>query len=150
MKTKECIKCKLEKPRSEFYFRNKSRGWLMSVCKMCSHKQSAESHKRNPEKRLEIQRQYQQDHQEELREYWRQYRAENRERLRDLRRKRQQRNRDAVNTYNREWARNNPDKSKRIYDLANDKKSPYGLEIRKTIRAIEQLEELISNAEKQD
>ena len=37
METKECISCKIDKPKNaeHFYYRNKARGWLSSWCKAC-------------------------------------------------------------------------------------------------------------------
>jgi len=34
--TKQCTKCKLVKNNSEFYFKNKDKGWLRPECKKCS------------------------------------------------------------------------------------------------------------------
>ena len=42
---KKCTKCLIEKHKSEFYLKNKEKGWLRPECKKCSIKLTAERKK---------------------------------------------------------------------------------------------------------
>jgi len=43
---KKCTKCLKEKPKSNFYLKNKEKGWLRPECKACSIRLSAERRKK--------------------------------------------------------------------------------------------------------
>ena len=42
---KKCTKCNKEKPKSDFYLKNKKKGWLRSECKKCCIKLSIQKRK---------------------------------------------------------------------------------------------------------
>lgn len=47
---KICSCCKIEKPTSDFSWRNKAKGWLRSACKTCECKRTMDYAKKHPEK----------------------------------------------------------------------------------------------------
>jgi hypothetical protein len=45
--TKKCTKCKTLKPASDFYLKNKEKGWLRPECKVCSNRLTTERRKQS-------------------------------------------------------------------------------------------------------
>ncbi len=77
---KTCIKCKEEKPRSEFYRDKGKKDGLFYYCKGCASQTSAQYRKENAEKIKERKAQYRKENAEKIKQYKKQYRKENAER----------------------------------------------------------------------
>lgn len=52
MENKLCIKCKTEKPLTEFRFKNKEKGWYHSYCKECNKGYSTKHYNQNKDEYL--------------------------------------------------------------------------------------------------
>lgn len=97
MKVKVCNKCKVEKNICEFGKHKVSKDGLLSRCKECNNRRSVEYRKKNPEKVLEITRNWTRKNPEWVYNRQKKWRTENREKSNEIK---------------REWLSKNPDKRK--------------------------------------
>lgn len=67
MDTKVCCRCKVEKPRTEFY---QSKGKTSGACKVCKAEMYKDWEKRNPEKRKKLHQNFYAKKKERMRWYW--------------------------------------------------------------------------------
>ena len=67
MDTKVCCRCKIEKPRIEFY---QSKGKTSGACKVCKSEMYKDWEKRNPEKRKQLHQDFYAKKKERMRWYW--------------------------------------------------------------------------------
>lgn len=97
METKVCSKCKEEKEICEFGNSKTSKDGLFYSCKQCNNKRSVEYRKNNPEKVLELTRNWT---------------AKNPEWVYNRHKKWREENREKVNKMKRTWLSKNPEKRK--------------------------------------
>ena len=97
METKVCSKCSKEKNVCEFGKLKSSKDKLMYSCKECNNKKSVDYRKNNPEKVLELTRNWTKKNPEWVYNRHKKYRLENPKKLNEL---------------HRNWLNNNPEKRK--------------------------------------
>ena len=97
MESKVCSKCKQEKKVCEFGNSKSSKDGLLYCCKKCNNKRSVEYRKNNPEKVLEITRNWT---------------AKNPEWVYNRHKKWRDENRELANEIKRDWLNKNPEKRK--------------------------------------
>jgi len=141
MKTKICIKCKVEKPLSEFYKRKDGDGYR-NECKKCKKDISNQYRKDNPdyninyqqqyrkdnpekvkeknkknyikhrEKRLKSVKQYNKNHKKDKKYYNKQYRIDHLEELKEYDKQYRENNKEKRKNNNKKWREENPDYDK--------------------------------------
>lgn len=133
---KHCNSCDTTKNADDFYFRDKAKGLRESRCKKCSNQYTRDFKRRNPDKQHE---------------YSKTDRSRHTDRIKESGRRNYERKSDDVKARSKQWAAEHPEKRRiNLQRYWDKRKSPYGFELRQAIRAIQTLEEVIENGEKQD
>ena len=117
METKVCSKCKQEKKVCEFGNSKSSKDGLLYCCKKCNNKRSVEYRKNNPEKVLEITRNWT---------------AKNPEWVYNRHKKWRDENRELANEIKRDWLNKNPEKRKQYRENYKPRKREQRKERRNT------------------
>jgi hypothetical protein len=117
METKVCCKCKEEKNTSEFGKSKNSKDGLGYSCKKCNNKRSVEYRKNNPEKVLELTRNWT---------------AKNPEWVYNRHKKWRNENRELVNEIKQNWLNKNPEKRKQYRENYKPRKREQRKERRDT------------------
>lgn len=107
---KLCAKCGLEKPKEDFNWKNKAKGWLSSWCRECNKEYRKEHYKKNKEQILEDQRKYYKENKERRNEYSKKYRKENKEKERKRSQKYRQENKEQMREYGQKYYQENKEK----------------------------------------
>lgn len=107
MESKVCSKCKQEKKVCEFGNSKSSKDGLLYCCKKCNNKRSVEYRKNNPEKVLEITRNWT---------------AKNPEWVYNRHKKWRDENRELTNKIKRDWLNKNPEKRKQYRENYKSRK----------------------------
>lgn len=118
-----CKKCSINKAESEYYFTDKQRAYLDSVCKECRRAEQRARNRETPEQRRE--RQASKVYKTHDPEYRRKYYEENREAILAKDKKRYESRKEERLTYYKEYAKNNEARIKEIkrrYYLRNKDK----------------------------
>ena len=117
MESKVCSKCKQEKKVCEFGNSKSSKDGLLYCCKKCNNKRSVEYRKNNPEKVLEITRNWT---------------AKNPEWVYNRHKKWRDENRELANEIKRDWLNKNPEKRKQYRENYKPRKREQRKERRNT------------------
>ena len=117
MESKVCSKCKQEKKVCEFGNSKSSKDGLLYCCKKCNNKRSVEYRKNNPEKVLEITRNWT---------------AKNPEWVYNRHKKWRDENRELANEIKRDWLNKNPEKRKQYRENYKQRKREQRKERRNT------------------
>ena len=117
MESKVCSKCKQEKKVCEFGNSKSSKDGLLYCCKKCNNKRSVEYRKNNPEKVLEITRNWTAINPEWVYNRHKKWRDENRE---------------LANEIKRDWLNKNPEKRKQYRENYKPRKREQRKERRNT------------------
>ena len=117
MESKVCSKCKQEKKVCEFGKSKSSKDGLLYCCKKCNNKRSVEYRKNNPEKVLEITRNWT---------------AKNPEWVYNRHKKWRDENRELANEIKRDWLNKNPEKRKQYRENYKPRKREQRKERRNT------------------
>lgn len=107
METKVCRKCGIEKNISEFGKHKVSKDGLLSKCKVCNNMRSVEYRKNNPQKVLELTRNWTKKNPDWVYKRHKKWRLENPEKVKELR---------------EEWLKKNPEKRKEYRKNYNPRK----------------------------
>jgi hypothetical protein len=110
--SKICIKCKVEKELSDFYFRKES-GLYRNDCKKCNYEGRKERRLRNLEHSLDYEKNYRLENSEQIKIKNEKYRELNKEKLKEKSKKYRELNRDNILKKLAEWRLiNRPKKDK--------------------------------------
>ena len=107
---KTCIKCKEEKPRSEFQKRRDSKDGLRNDCKGCQKQLQEQYRKENAEKISEWHKQYYKENAEMISQRDKQYYKENTEMIRQRQKQYHKENAEKINQQKRKYYKENPEK----------------------------------------
>lgn len=101
MEVKECTKCHLVKPLTEFYKSSGKQGGYRAYCKLCCNAQSRANYQADPAKRIAQTSAYQRERPDKVREYGYRYKTAHPGRRAEIDRRYKQKHADRVRAYRR-------------------------------------------------
>lgn len=105
---KECTKCNIEKPLSEFYKDKIYKDGLQYKCKKCCKQQNKKYRQKNKDKIREYSKNYRVENKDKRREYNKQYNKENKDKIREY----QNQYKEEIKEYQKQWRRENKEYQK--------------------------------------
>lgn len=111
---KECSKCKLKKPNTEFYGKRSSSDGLNSQCIPCNKETKRKWNEANKEKYLEMKRGHYQRHKEAIRARNKQYYEDNKDQIAEAKKTWAEDNRERNLEEKRNWYLRNKDRHQRL------------------------------------
>ena len=107
---KNCSKCLINKSFDDFYTLSNSKDGHSSVCKECKKRISKENYEKNPEKKLEYQRKYQEVNAEKVSEYYKQYYEKNYDEILEYSKNYYHNNKEQASQRSKEWREKNKER----------------------------------------
>ncbi len=118
LKTKVCIKCKIEKSLNEYNFHDKRKGTLRNVCKKCFGKQKRNHFLKNKDKYKKLNTLWREKNKDKIKEYCKQnhkkYYQKNKKKIDNKNKKYYLANKAKLRLLSKIWYKNNSDKI-RVY-----------------------------------
>ena len=145
--TKVCNDCKIEKPVSEFTFRNRKggKGYYNAYCKPCNSRRTIESNKKHAEKRKAYNKEYRKKNLEKFKVWEKQARRKQLEKNPNFYKDYYHKNKERLNAHHRKWYYENKEHYAELQRKYREKRKQLPPALKEVIKLLNQLEKAIKN-----